>query len=73
MDQELGTIQIGLVMGTETAASMNAEGFNTTEYKRKLMNISPTSSFYMAVRVTQTIDDVFFKTQWRLDNFKVNN
>ncbi|MDB9720629.1 hypothetical protein OAE03_02030 [Winogradskyella sp.] len=62
-----------LVMGTETAASMNAEGFNTTEYKRKLMNISLTSSFYMAVRVTQTIDDVFFKTQWRLDNFKVNN
>ncbi len=62
-----------IAMGTETAAGMNAEGFNTTEYKRKLMNISPTSSFYLSVRVTQTIDDVFFKTQWRLDNFKVNN
>ncbi len=61
------------VMGTETAADMNAEGFSTNDYKRKVMSISPSTDFYVAVRVNQTIDATFTKTQWRLDNFKVNN
>ncbi|HIC31952.1 MAG TPA: hypothetical protein EYO76_08540 [Flavobacteriaceae bacterium] len=61
------------VMGTETAAGLNAEGYNTNDYKRKVMSINPTANFYVAVRVNQTIDDTFWKTQWRLDNFKVNN
>ncbi len=61
------------VMGTETAADMNTEGFSTNNYKRKVMSISPSADFYVAVRVNQTIDDTFTKTQWRLDNFKVNN
>lgn len=61
------------VMGTETAQSMDAEGFSTNNYKRKAMSISTSSNFYLAVRVNQTIDDTFTKTQWRLDNFKINN
>ena len=61
------------VMGTETAADMNAEGIGTGDYKRKVMSISPSTDFYVAVRVNQTIDATFTKTQWRLDNFKVNN
>ena len=61
------------VMGTETAADMNADGIGTGDYKRKVMSISPSTNFYVAVRVHQTIDDTFTKTQWRLDNFKVNN
>ena len=60
-------------ISTETAADMNTEGFGTNDYKRKVMNISPSTNFYLAVRVNQTIDDIFSKTQWRLDNFKVNN
>lgn len=60
-------------MGVETAADMNTEGFATGDYKRKVMSISPNSNFYVAVRVNQTIDDTFTKTQWRIDNFKVNN
>lgn len=61
------------VMGTETAADLNAEGYNVNDYKRKVMNINTSANFYVAVRVNQTIDDTFWKTQWRLDNFKVNN
>ena len=60
-------------MGTETAAGMNADGFGTNDYKRKIMSIAPNANFYIAVRVNQTIDDTFWKTQWRLDNFKVSN
>ena len=61
------------VMGTETAASMETDGYATNDYKRKVMSINPASNFYVAVRVNQIIDDTFWKTQWRLDNFKVNN
>ena len=61
------------VMGTETAASMETDGYATNVYKRKVMSINPASNFYVAVRVNQIIDDTFWKTQWRLDNFKVNN
>lgn len=60
-------------MGTETAAGMETDGFGTLDYKRKVMNISPSANFYVAVRVNQTMDATFTKTQWRLDNFKVNN
>lgn len=61
------------VMGTETAASMETDGYATNDYKRKVMSINPASNFYVAVRVNQIIDDTFWKTQWRLDNFKVIN
>jgi len=61
------------VMGTETAASMETDGYATNDYKRKVMSINPNADFYVAVRVNQIIDDTFWKTQWRLDNFKVNN
>ncbi|WP_452603228.1 hypothetical protein [Pontimicrobium sp. MEBiC06410] len=60
-------------IGTETAADMNTEGIAIGDYKRKVMNITPNANFYIAVRVNQTIDNTFTKTQWRLDNFKVNN
>lgn len=61
------------VMGTETAAGMFSEGIVATgDYKRKVMNITTTSDFYISVRLNQTVDDTFWKTQWRLDNFKVN-
>jgi hypothetical protein len=42
-------------------------------YKRKSMNITSTGSFYISVRVKQTIDNTFSKTQWRLDNFRVDS
>ena len=61
------------VMGTETAQGMSDEGFSVGDYKRKVMPITPSSNFYIAVRVNQIIDDTFSKTQWRLDNFKVYN
>lgn len=60
-------------MGTETAASMETEGFAISDYKRKVMSISPNANFYVAVRINQIMDGTFTKTQWRLDNFKVNN
>ena len=60
-------------MGTETAAAMEAEGLGTLDYKRKVMSINPNADFYVAVRVNQTMDTKFTKTQWRLDNFKVIN
>lgn len=60
-------------MGTETAQGLENEGISVGDYKRKVMSISPSSNFYVAVRVNQTIDDTFWKTQWRLDNFKVTN
>lgn len=56
---------------TETAQSMQDEGFPISTYKRNVMNLNINGSFYLAVRHTQTIDDTFWKTQWRLDNFKV--
>ncbi len=37
------------------------------------MSINPNADFYVAVRVNQTMDATFTKTQWRLDNFKVIN
>lgn len=61
------------VIGSETAADMNNDGFGTNVYKRKSMNITSTGSFYISVRVKQTIDNTFSKTQWRLDNFRVDS
>jgi len=61
------------IMGTETAADLMNEGISTNDFKRKVMNITTASNFYISVRITQTVDDTFWKTQWRLDNFKVNN
>ncbi|MCF1420495.1 Calx-beta domain-containing protein [Mangrovimonas futianensis] len=57
----------------ETAMDMESEGYAISNYKRKEMNISPESNFYVSVRVFQTIDDTYWKTQWRLDNLKVFN
>lgn len=61
------------VMGTETAQGLQDEGLANGDYKRKTMDISTSENFYVAVRLYQVIDDTFFKTQWRLDNFKVYN
>lgn len=60
-------------IATETAQDLQNEGFNNGDYKRKTMNITANNNFYLAVRTTQTFDATFSKTQWRLDNFKVNN
>lgn len=59
------------VIGTQTAASMYAEGFNNNMFKRENFTINPTSNFYIAIRVQQTFDPVNYKTQWRFDNIKV--
>lgn len=61
------------VMDTETAAEMDAEGFGNNMYKREEFNINPTQPFYIAVRVQQTVDDDFYRTRWRFDNWKVSN
>lgn len=60
-------------IGSETAQDLENEGVSVGDYKRKIMSISPSSNFYIAVRANQVIDDTFWKTQWRLDNFKVYN
>ncbi|WP_158269114.1 Calx-beta domain-containing protein [Kordia periserrulae] len=61
------------VMGTETAANMNGEGFGNNTYKQQQFNISPTGNFYIAIRVSQTIDGANYRTRWRFDNLKVNS
>ncbi|MFT4683423.1 MAG: hypothetical protein ACI8RP_000009 [Urechidicola sp.] len=70
---ETWTASDWIEMGSETALLMEGEGFGIGDYKRKEMSINPTASFYVAVRVNQTIDDTYWKTQWRFDNIKVLN
>ena len=59
------------VMGTETAATMDAEGYGNNIYKRETFMIEPTAGFYIAVRVRQVIDDTFYRMRWRVDNIRV--
>jgi len=60
------------VMGTETAAGLEAAGFNTgPNYKRNSFNINPTANFYVAVRVERNITATTEKIQWRFDNIQV--
>ena len=61
------------VMGTETAQDLQNEGFSSGDFKRKQFNFTTTNNFYIAVRVNQTMTMTNDKTQWRFDNFKVNN
>lgn len=60
-------------MGTETAQDLNNEGLSSGDFKRKQFNFTASSNFYIAVRVNQTMTATQNKTQWRFDNFKVNN
>ncbi|WP_298511148.1 Calx-beta domain-containing protein [uncultured Kordia sp.] len=61
------------VMGTETAANMNGEGFGNNTYKQQQYNINPSANFYIAIRVSQTMDASSYRTRWRFDNLKVNS
>jgi hypothetical protein len=61
------------VMGTETAANMDSEGFGNNVFKRQVFNINPSANFYIAIRVSQTIDATNYRTRWRFDNLKVNS
>ncbi|MFH4967715.1 Calx-beta domain-containing protein [Gaetbulibacter sp. M240] len=58
------------VLATETAASMDGEGFGNNSYKRETFTVNATGDFYIAMRVTQTIDFDFYRTRWRFDNVK---
>jgi hypothetical protein len=60
-------------MGTETAANMDSEGFGNNVFKRQVFNINPSANFYIAIRVSQTIDATNYRTRWRFDNLKVNS
>ncbi|WPR71966.1 hypothetical protein SLW70_02210 [Flavobacterium sp. NG2] len=59
------------VIGTETAANMYAQGLNNNMYKRESFNINPSANFHVAVRIQQTFDATYTKTQWRFDNLNV--
>lgn len=56
------------VLGSETVASMDGEGFGNNTYKRETFTVNATGDFYIAMRVTQTIDFDFYRTRWRFDN-----
>jgi len=58
------------VMGTETVTDMDNEGFGNNSYKRQEFDISPTANFYLAIRVTGTVDDTNYRLRWRFDNIK---
>jgi len=58
------------VLDTETASDMNDEGLGNNDYKRQAFTINPTATFYIAVRLEQTVDETSFRTRWRLDNFR---
>lgn len=58
------------VMGTETVAAMDGEGFGNNDYKREAFVIEPTSTFYIAIRVNQTLDDDNYRLRWRFDNLR---
>ncbi|WP_452224009.1 hypothetical protein [Lacinutrix chionoecetis] len=61
------------VMGTETVANMDADGFGNNDYKQQNFNITTTADFYVAVRISQTIDGTNYRTRWRFDNLKINS
>ncbi len=61
------------VMGTETAANMDGEGFGNNTYKQQQYNITTSGNFYLAIRVSQTVDAASYRTRWRFDNLKVNS
>ncbi|MFD1062255.1 Calx-beta domain-containing protein [Winogradskyella litorisediminis] len=61
------------VMGTATAASLDAEGIARTQFKREAFTINPTGNFYVAIRVFQDVNPVNDVVQWRFDNFQVNS
>jgi hypothetical protein len=58
------------VMGTESVANMDTEGFGNNSYKRQEFSVSPTADFYVAIRVTGTVDDTNYRLRWRFDNIK---
>ncbi|GAA4280781.1 Calx-beta domain-containing protein [Gaetbulibacter aestuarii] len=58
------------VLGSETVASMDGEGYGNNTYKRETFTVNATGDFYIAMRVTQTIDFDFYRTRWRFDNVK---
>lgn len=57
-------------MGTETVTNMDSEGFGNNSFKRQEFDISPTANFYIAIRVTGTVDDTNYRLRWRFDNIK---
>ena len=61
------------LMGTETAANMDGEGFGNNSYKQQQYNITTSGNFYVAIRVSQTMDAASYRTRWRFDNLKVNS
>ncbi len=61
------------MMGTETVANMDAEGYGNNAYKRETYTIETTAGFYIAVRVRQVIDGDFYRMRWRVDNIRVAN
>jgi len=58
------------VMGTESVADMDGEGFGNNSYKRENFSITTATNFYIAIRVNQTMDDSNYRTRWRFDNIK---
>ena len=61
------------VMGTETAADMDANGFGNNVYKRQSFNITTSGNFYIAIRINQTVDATNYRTRWRFDNLRVDS
>lgn len=60
------------VIGTETAVQMANQGFAVGKFKRESFTITPSTDFYIAVRIQQTLDPASSaKTQWRFDNIRV--
>ncbi|MGL2987088.1 Calx-beta domain-containing protein [Flavobacterium sp. RSSA_27] len=55
------------VMGTENYSTVGPPA----EFKRKLMSISPTAPFYVAIRVNQTVTAADYRFRWRFDNIQV--
>lgn len=58
-------------MGTETAAQMDSEGFGNNDFKREAFEINTSTSFYVALRLQQTVDETNYRTLWRFDNLRV--
>ncbi|APY08227.1 hypothetical protein BWZ20_07890 [Winogradskyella sp. J14-2] len=61
------------IMGTETVANMDGEGFGNNDYKRQEFTIDPSADFYVAIRVTGTVTDDDYRLRWRFDNISVNS
>jgi len=61
------------VLGTETVTNMDGEGFGNNAFKQQSFDFSASGNFYVAIRVSQTIDASFYRTRWRFDNLRVNS